>query len=220
MAVHQVTVPIGATLITNVDKTQGAYKEMQDKIDQVENTVNSRYTNQDIDGKLATKQDTLTWPIQPTNDFLYYAGANHMPSAKYYNQDGLVIFTQNTANNGTNINLDPSLQPTKWKVVGTKNNARTWNYNILPEKKYRITYNWGNSNSDIEMQKIITTPTTFSNTPLETFLESVSAVTVVGISVIGVINSCQLNLTTTGITITNKTGTTTSGNILKLEEAI
>jgi len=96
-----------------------------------------------------------------------------------------------------------------WLSKGTSTNARTWTYNILPNKKYKVYYSWG-SNSSSMLEKTFTTNSSVGSSVLDDYVQNV---VLLGIGLV----KLQLNQNSTNITITD-VGNATGGYIFDLKE--
>lgn len=103
-----------------------------------------------------------------------------------------------------------------WQVKGTKTNNRTWTYQLVNNKKYRLSFNWNAPNT--KSFQILIFTYLGDEQLLQTCIESTTMVTITGISVIQQINLVALYSNSNGIIINSKYGTTTLGNIINLEE--
>lgn len=133
-------------------------------------------------------------------------------------KENILIAGQNTtvthSGNNTLVNV-PNLPI--WTTVTSQASGRVLSTTLVLGATYRVTYNWTNGSSN-DIKLIKTFIWNGNSGRIDTCLISVVAVTVVGISVLGSINTLGLVANSTNISIVVVAGVdTTDGNVFKLE---
>ncbi|UJB29385.1 hypothetical protein [Spiroplasma platyhelix] len=216
------------------------FESFQESVLQYQNITNNALNNKqdkyDVDlttsditvvgaiNELKIISDNQTTSINTNTNDINNIQTNYMKTSTANSALALKQNITDNALNTTNKTIVGAINEIKtsaqiWTAVGTSVNARTWNYNLTTNKKYRIAYNWSASDTTSKIYKEFTW--TGTNISLETYSDTFPSIYIqlLNLTLLGSANVVELIATSTGIQISTKIGSSTIGRIIALEQA-